>query len=102
MEMQHWQNQINTRGRNVVLVFLLYWFTLVFWQNINPGSTGTTEDTFIKIALLFSLILVFISKAKFRRKGAVLLFSRNNSEFTFDPQLFFPSFANFNLCISRI
>lgn len=74
MEMQHWQNQINTRGRNVVLVFLLYWFTLVFWQNINPGSTGTTEDTFIKIALLFSLILVFISKAKFRRKGAVLLF----------------------------
>ena len=41
---------------NIDLIFLLYWGVLVFWQNINPGSTGSTADTLIKTCLILFLV----------------------------------------------
>ena len=44
---------------NVSIVFLVYWVTLVIWQNINPEASGTTVDTAVKMILLGIMIVYF-------------------------------------------
>ena len=50
----------NPHDTNIDLVFLLYWGVLVFWQNVNPRSTGTLADTLIKICLFLLLGVYYL------------------------------------------
>ena len=50
----------NRNDANIDLVFLLYWGVLVFWQNINKGSTGTLADTLLKMVLISVLTVYYL------------------------------------------
>ena len=50
----------NRNDANIDLVFLLYWGVLVFWQNINKGSTGTLADTLLKTVLISVLAVYYL------------------------------------------
>ena len=50
----------NPHDTNIDLVFLLYWGVLVFWQNVNPGSTGSFADTLIKTCLILFLVVYYL------------------------------------------
>lgn len=58
-------------------VFFLYWAILVLWQNINPGQTGTTADTLLKMILLLSMTLYFCThkKGNFTQLPVFLVFT---------------------------
>lgn len=51
------------KDTNIDIVLLLYWIALVFWQNINPGATGSSADTLLKTVLILVLFVYYISHA---------------------------------------
>ena len=55
-------------------VLLFYWIALVFWQNINPGSTGTLPDTIIKLVLLTMLAGYYLLNAQMGERGGLAIF----------------------------
>ncbi len=70
----------NPNDTNIDLVFLLYWGALVFWQSINPGSTGSMADTLIKTCLICFLVAYYLwhtSAFGTRALGLVALFGLN-------------------------
>ena len=72
--------QRNLNDTNIDLVFLLYWGVLVFWQNVNPGSTGSTADTLLKTCLILFLVAYYLlhtSTFSVRALAFVVLFGAN-------------------------
>ena len=70
------QSALRGKGRsnNIDLALLAYWGILVFWQNINPGSTGSTADTLIKTGLIVFLAGYYILHAEpFGRRSVLLM-----------------------------
>lgn len=70
----------SSQDTNIDIVFLLYWGVLVFWQNVNPGSTGSFADTAIKTALILMLVayyLLHVSMINVRTLGVVFFLGGN-------------------------
>ena len=63
--------------QNIGTVFFLYWAILVLWQNINPGQTGTSADTLLKMVLLWGMTLYYCThrKGNFRKFPLFCIFA---------------------------
>ena len=62
------------KEHRIDIIFLLYWGIMIFWQNINPGKTGTLIDTIIKTFLLLFLVVYYFTHTRNNNKH-ILLFS---------------------------
>lgn len=63
--------------QHIGTVFFLYWAVLVLWQNVNPGQTGTTADTLLKMVLLLGMTLYYCThkKGNFKQLPVFLIFA---------------------------
>ena len=66
------QTTMYVKKNKVDILFLLYWGVLVFWQNINPGQTGTMADTLIKLFLLVTLVIYYFMHVKISSQNLLL------------------------------